>query len=346
MTSSRKELATAVLHAVQALALIAGGCWVIFNYLSYEREAQQLVREQQRFTNAQMVTLASTQRKSEEAKLRQVELSNEQTRLSASIQKEQQDLSLALQKLGVQQAGFALRIAQSQERLRTEEMALSVRVQKLESEKREHDLAYSTTYRFEPTHGLKAKKRRELGNGLAEYELTYWFKITNRSTTPSEVSFYVVDLYVGEPRQDNAVSTVRRMNLPNLRNFTLGPERDDAIAWKHVNAIGAILQTESSHHGPVLQPPWSEWPPVDLKLNALGLKQLKNGEWSSRSERYFITAPSSSYVAAVIAYCFNSCRQQEDGFTGSNVVALADAEEIESPKKPLLAENAPLASEP
>ena len=336
MTESRKDAAQTVLHAVQAVALVVGGCWVAYQYFAHERTSQQLARAQQLLTTEQMLKLAATQRASEEAKLKQLQLANGQAALAATVQHEQQNLALQLQKLSVAQVALDLRVAQSHERLRSKELDLSVRLQELEGQKREKDLAFSDEYRFEPAHTLKCRKRRDLGGDLAEYELTYVFKLTNRSTTPFDISFYVVDLYVGEPTLDTQKQSIRRLNIPNLRNFTMGPATDDAFKWQHVNAIGGILQTESSHYGEVYRPPWLNWPLVDLKLNALGLGQIKNGESKARSETYFITARPSSYITAFVAYCFNSCRRMEDGFTGSNVVALADADapisEKESPR--------------
>lgn len=325
-----KDASETLLKTIQALALLIGGCWVAFRYLDHEREAERLARAQQTLSNQQMARLASTQFDIEKAKARQLELANEQARLAATVQSEQQTLSVQHQRLAVDEARLKLETTLSQTELRSRELAANVRLQELEAAKRQNEISYSGQYRFERLHKLTGRKLHDVGNGLAEYELTYSFSITNRSTTIFDVSFYVIDLYVGRARHNDVATHVSRMNIPNLRNPTMKPRASDAFEWQHVDAIGGIYQAIESSYGSVLRPSWSYSPPVELKLNALGLGHLNNGESAWNTETYILTAPTDGYVTAFIAYCFNSCVSETEGFTGSNVLALRDAKD-ESP---------------
>jgi len=326
MQVPNKDVTQSILAAFQAIALVVGACWVIFRYLGHERESERLVRQQVLLNNEQLIRLAGTQKAIEEARLRQLQLGNKQSELMITVQDEQQRLALATQKVGTAQAQLALETAKAQQQLRRDELDAQVRLAQLDAQKREQEVSYAGEIRFTPTHALTCKKLRDVGDGLAEYELTYNFRITSQSLKPFDVSFFVIDLYVGLPKESRSLYKTRRLNVPNLRNATMVPRDDDAVDWKHVNAVGSILQETDLAYGAVERPSWSFFPPVEIGVNTVGLGHLRHGEWCSREETYFVVAPRDAYVTAFLAYCLNSCTSEAEGFTGSNFVALLDAE--------------------
>ncbi|HKP76606.1 MAG TPA: hypothetical protein VJT67_13845 [Longimicrobiaceae bacterium] len=309
----------AALHALQAAAIVIGGCWVVYRYFSQERFLATLNRRQLEITIAD-------QRQQQRLSAEQLRLTNEQLGLAVADQKEQQRLAAEQLRLANQQARLTLTIGSEQQGLRLRELerlvALhdeDVQLRRAEREKVQHEVSYSGRYRFERQFSLTSRKRRDLGNGMGEYEVVFSFAFTNKSEVPFEVSVYALDYYLGTPRDISNVAgpTFRRISIPNLRS-TSYPRLDDALQWKYMGSLGGMYG-DSTH-----EPFWTANPPVTLVQNAMGTGVIKSDQTTSYTNTYFVTAPANAYVTFFLSYCFNGCRQDTDDFTHANVIPLEE----------------------
>jgi hypothetical protein len=312
--------AQTALHTLQAIAIVIGGCWIVFRYLSHERdlaglnrkqleiavadqrEQQRLTAEQLRLSNQQLAIVLGDQRKQQELATEQAELANEQARLTLTVETAQQDL----------------RIRELEQTVALHER--DVQLRELESKKVQHEVSYSGRYRFDRSFSLSSRKLRDLSNGMAEYEVTYSFAFTNKSQVPFEISVYVVDYYLGRPRElpNDSRPTFRRLATPNLRS-TPNISSQDAIEWEHMGSTGGI-------YGNPRIPFWTHSPRTTLIRNAMATGQVKPEQSTNQSMKYFVTAPPNSYITFFLSYCFNGCHEDVDDYTNSYAIPLEEAE--------------------
>lgn len=309
-----------ILQVVQALGLVAGGCWVMFRYLAHENEAEKLAVEQQRLQYRQSVAVAQTQRQAEDARLREVQLVNEQAALALSVQHKSQDASLAQQRLANEQAHLTLQIGETQRRLRQQELEHAVRLQEQDIELKRHNLAYSSRYRFSRSFTLKISKVRDIGEEFAEYLANYSFEFTNKSQVPFELSLYVLDYYIGVPKQGDKLRSlsVQPIGSP-LGRWNSGRIQEGAIAWQQVGFVGVM---DGAAVGKI-SPPWN-WYIRDLNMTigGLGVGPLKPEQVLQYSDTYFVRAPRNAYISFILSYCFDRCANYDDAYAHSEWAAL------------------------
>ncbi len=312
-----------VLPLIQVLGLVVGGCWIMFRYLSHERQAQEIALEQSRLNYQQASAVALTQQQAEEAHLSQLRLGNQQASLALKVQDKAQDLGLEQQRLTNEQARLVLRTNEAQRSLRHEELEKSVQLQqqdielkRLQQTKATHDIEYSQHYRFSRDFTLTAQKRGEINN-LAEYAATYSFSFENKSEVQFEMSLFVLDIYVGVPKiQDPGATLVQPLGTPTDRC------EKGAIQWKLVGTTGSILADAFG----TIQSPWDG---VIGELHLLrggpGTAVLKPTQTLLYNEDYLVRAPKNAYLAIVMSYCFNRCKNNDDLYSRVNWLSLADA---------------------
>src|SRR5436305_9270255 len=122
----------------------------------------------------------------QKALLQQLGLSNEQANLRRARQSEAQQAALDECKLTIGQARLNLRIAETQRRLRSEELERSVELQnlevqlkRLEQQRVQRDVDYEGRSTSDGDFDATTDKLRDLDHDTAEYKVTYSAEITN-----------------------------------------------------------------------------------------------------------------------------------------------------------------------
>jgi hypothetical protein len=112
-----------VASVVKTLAVIIGGGWILFRYLTMEHSIEQQRLEQLRLVNQQASLTLQTQKASEQLRLDELRLGNENAR-------------------------FALAQQQDQRLLRQKELETSVALRQLEARKARLDVGYTEERKF------------------------------------------------------------------------------------------------------------------------------------------------------------------------------------------------------
>jgi len=315
-----------VFHSVQAVAIVVGGCWVVFQYFSHDRDRQGLALEQQRLANIQAEAVAQTSRQAEEARLSQLTLGNKQAETALLAQRKSQELSLEQQRLTNEQASLMLRISETQQRLRREELEQTVRLQqqdidlkRLQQSKAEHDLSYSSRYRFEDKFKIEHRKVRDVDDTVGEYEVDHSFDFVNRSEVELEMSLFILDYYIGLPVANQAAGPfVMPLGTPRDR-WNPSSQQKGAYFWRRLGSTGAIY-AEAIGRIPL---PWNVVvDDLELIRGGAGTGVLKTEQRLSYSDAYIVRAPRNAYVAFMMSWCFNRCTNNDDLYSDFSSVQL------------------------
>src|SRR5271165_91698 len=207
----------AVFKLVQILAILASGLWALYQFLSFQRQANSLSYKQQ-------------------------ELATKQSELNLHTQEAAEKATLAQTELAAQQAQFTLQTQQSQRDQRNKELEYAVEAKRLENESSKVSLMSKTTYRVSRASVLVA---HELTGGL--YEVILKPGIKNAAESAFEVSLIIVDYYIGTVDPDLLSSPVQHASSDDpirgapLRQLVTDPpgrwhmhRPDGAIRWHQV----------------------------------------------------------------------------------------------------------------
>lgn len=322
------------LHALQAIAIIIGACWILFRYMSHERDLQTIALEQNRLAYQQASAVAQIQQQAEDARLRQLQLSNEQAAVALSTQRDAQKLALEQQRLANEQARLTLQINETQlnetqRRLRQEELEKALLLEqqdldlkRLQQTKAQHELAHSTRYRFTRQFTITARKDRDIDQDFGDFSVDWGYEFVNKSEVLFELSVFLLDYYIGITQLDTTahVVSVWPVGFPTDRWNPSG-NIDGAIAWKRVGSNGSIYAEAIRE----IQPPW-DWIIRQVKLShGGGTGVLKSEQTMRYDDTYLVRAPRTAYFAIVMSYCFNRCANNDDLYSRVDWIALTEA---------------------
>lgn len=327
--------AEAALQTVQAVALIIGGCWVLFHYLAHERALAKTTLQQQQAQLQQALALAETQAESEQARLRQLQLANAQAQLTLSRQSEAQHLSIEQQGLANEQARLTLQIAESQRRLRDEELRRGVELQKqdielkrLQQQRAEHEIAFDGQYRYGRDFKVTSTKMRDLNDEYAEYKVEYYAAITNKSTVMFEISLVAIDYFVGVPKPTESDTIfVAPIGAPSNR-WNNGSGTSGAIDWRLAGSTGSILSTAL---GSLPYDAKHVAESVRLAEGGFGVGITRPEQTLANDEIFYVRAPKAAYISLVTNYCFERCRDSADYYYHVDTIPLEEARNITAP---------------
>jgi hypothetical protein len=311
----------------QTVFTIIVGCWVFFGYLSHDREAKDLQLKQQRLATDQAVAVRDTAINTEKARLRQLELGNE-------LQARTQSMTIDQTRLALDQSRLSLAVAESQRKLRDLELRQNVELQKqeialkaLQGKKTAHEVEYQGKYRFGQTYELTGRK---LGgddkNGA--YELSHRFRFENRSEKDFELSLYVIDYFIGIPKQVAAGNEMLVLPLGEPANrWNPRGAKPGGLDWTRVGHSGSIV-AEAVGKIPY---PWCYAADEEhLVRGGPGTGVLQPTQSIGHGDTYVVRAPKHSYVAFIVSFCTNRCATNDDLHWDANVIGV---DELESPVK-------------
>jgi hypothetical protein len=317
------------LKAETVFTLIAG-CWVLYGYLSHDRETKHLELEQQRLATEQARAVQQTAIDTGQAHLLQLKLSND-------IQTRTQSMTVDQQRLALDQSRLALAVAESQRKLREIELRQSVKLQEqeialkaLQTRKTAHEVDYQGKFRFSQTCELTGRK---VGGDdrYGAYELSHRFQLDNKSETSFELSLYVVDYFIGVPKQDAAGTELSVLPLGepanrwNPRGAKLG-----GVEWKRIGHSGAIVADAVGS----IPKPWCDAAEVEqLVRGGPGTGVLQPGQSIEHGDTYIVHAPRHSFVTFIVSFCTNRCQRNDDLHWRTDVLGLDDLETEQTAKK-------------
>jgi hypothetical protein len=309
---------------------VIAGCWVLFGYLSHDGEAKKLQLEQQRLATEQAHAVQRTTIETGEASLKQLKLGNE-------LQTRTQSMTVNQQRLALDQSRFALAVAESQRKLREIELSQSVKLQEqeialkaLQARKTAHEVDYEGRLRFVQTSELTGRK---VGGDdrYGAYELSHRFQFDNKSEAPFELSLYVVDYYIGVPKEDapGAELSVLPLGEPPNRWNPRGA-KPGGVEWTRVGHSGAIFAAAIGS----IRKPWCDAADVEhLVRGGHGTGVLQPEQSIGRVDTYIVRAPRHSYVTFILSFCTNRCETNDDLYGRTDVLGLDELEAEQTAKK-------------
>lgn len=185
--------------------------------------------------------------------------------------------------------------------------ALQVQLEKLEEQKRSADIMFSQTYRFSAKRSLLITYNRHLASGENLYTATYGIKVANRSTTPFELSLWVIDLYQGTIHSAlyKKRNFIEQIGYPPNR-WNPGSQTGGAVSWTLMGSSGAILANAIG----LIASPWDDdVQDVNLVPGGPFTGLLKPDQSYSMDNDYLVKGKAGSYVAFVQSICFNRCKK-------------------------------------
>ena len=119
---------------IKVLAVVASGCWIIFQYLTFNRQANQLTLKQQDLATQQASFTLQSQQAAQSAAMKQTELAVQQAALSLDIQRTQRTMrdkelvyDVETKRLASDKAKIDLQILAAQRSLRDQELSIAFR---------------------------------------------------------------------------------------------------------------------------------------------------------------------------------------------------------------------------
>lgn len=295
-----------VLKLVQALALILGGCWVVFMYLSFQKASNQSTLEQQRLAVEQARITLKTQEQSDAVALERNKLSIQQAEISLKTQEESEQRALEQQKLSVAQAEVTLQIQKSQKELQQQDLELN----KLKQKQTEHQVAYDTTYRADTNTEVTVHRVRDEGNDWATYRVTLYVTVTNKSSTPFEISVVGLDYYTGELPVYPAAEARRRVfsRIGQPESWWYSGRLQGVVAWQRVGSDGSITLAALGK----IKSPWNYVERTyQLEIAGSGTGIWKPDEVAQIYRTFLVRAHKDTYVGFGINLCFNRAEKPD-----------------------------------
>lgn len=229
------------------------------------------------------------------------------------------DIQLQQQQLLKEQAAVTLNISKEQRNLRTTELQNDVEMQKqdlelrrLQQERARVELANASKYRFLPDASVTTRKLRSHG-GVAEYEVSLYFGVTNKADGPFAISTLVVDYFLGVPKHLPAgqALSIEPMGQPTDR-WNPGGAVDGALNW---SLQGYAASTAPVPPAKMIPKVWERLLPLHPVRGGPGTGSVPSGQTAIYEDTFLVRAPEHSYVAFVVSYCFNDCIAQEDYYS-------------------------------
>jgi hypothetical protein len=251
-----------VLSIAQALALVVGGCWVLIQFLLYQRDEIQL----------------------------------KQAELTQSVRLKEMELELS----------------------------------KIKRSREEHELNSLTTYRvsidtdikinqarFDSKLDKRAKKQVAAPSGL--YDVLYSAIVKNVSDEEFELSLWVLDCYVGQPKSEfyEADYLMRPIGVPAGR-WNPGDNIVGVMDWKLTGSVSSVFG--DAKNDIESNPPFGAevYRSLNVKPRVTMVGPLKKEQAVRYAEDFLVRAEKAAYVAFVLSVCFNRCQNDNDLFTSSN----------------------------
>lgn len=328
--AGRKLFAWVGTLRAETVLTVGAGLWVLYIYFSHDREAKYLQVEQQRLATEQARAVQQTAIDTEHARLQQLKLSNE-------LQTRTQSMTVEQQRLALDQSRLALAVAESQRKLREIELRQSVKLQEqeialkaLQARKTEHEVDYQGRFRFGQTFELTGRK---VGGDdkYGAYELSHRFRLENKSEVPFELSLYVVDYYIGVPKQVAVGNEPSVLPLGEPANrWNPRGAKPGGVEWTRVGHSGAIFAAAVGN----IPKPWCDAADVEhLVPGGPGTGVLRPTLYIGHGDTYVVRAPKHSYVTFIVSFCTNRCQTNDDLNWQTNVLGLDELEAEQSAKK-------------
>jgi len=272
----------------EILAIVIGGCWVFFRYLSHERDAAALALEQQ--------TLAMT--------IEQQRLATDQSRLSLAIAESQRRLR-------------DVELSQNV-KLKGQELALG----RLQQKKTQQEVVFGGRYRYGRQFDVVATKVRNIDEHTGEYRISYSSAISNKSTVPFEISLLALDYYVGMAKNVDASTPIYVAPIGTPANRWNGASyAPGALDWKLIGSAGSVLD---SAFGNMAQDANRLSDELNLTVGGGGVGVISGDQTFVYDDTFYVRAPTTAYICFVMNYCFERCRTGLDYYYHSDSIPLED----------------------
>lgn len=275
--------AKAILTLVQTLAIVVGGCWVLFLYFSFQKSANRVALEQQ-------------------------QLALEQSKVVQKTQEQSNTLDLALKQLSVQQGKLLLATTEAEKQYRKQELISAVELKKqeielnkLKKQQQQHDVEFQTSSRYLEALDLTPKKIREIGAGTGLYEIETRIHITNTSTVPIEIRFWCVDYYATDVPEIPPVPgrTFSALQIP------LPPDRFQSwqTSWEKVGNWSAVYSRTPVTTQRLLTA--QGLLSTSTNVDGLGTGVWKPGQSMDSTLSIYVRAPYGSRFASAVSIMFD-----------------------------------------
>jgi len=132
-----------------------------------------------------------------------------------------------------------------------------------------------------------------------------------------------LDYYIGTPRQRTERKSIEVLGTPADR-WNPNSAQDGAFNWDRIDTTGAIY---AAAIGQIAEP----WKWVVEEENLLpgggGVASLRPEQELNYSDTYFVTASKDAYIKFVMSYCFDRCQTNDDFYSRTDWISIAEIEE-------------------
>ncbi|HTB11531.1 MAG TPA: hypothetical protein VK752_08170 [Bryobacteraceae bacterium] len=315
----KQALAETALKLAQMIAIIASGCWVIYTYLSFQRNANELTLKQQELSTKQAEFALNSQRATEETTLQQTKVSLDQARLQLDIQN-------------------------SQRALRERELNYDIEAKKLDNDLRKQKqasedltLRQRSMSRFSTDFALRIKN---LPDGRIELTFDPGLKVT--SEVGLQMTVIRADIFHGRvvekmPRSDNknvsqgsegarsdgkTVASPSDVTSDSTRAIRICPPprrsgstcNGGAVAWSKVGTFGSIYPPGVAALAPnaAAHLQYTLADPEPFERYGPGAGPWKPGERIPIELKFLLYASAEDFVGVSVELLINDAKSDED----------------------------------
>jgi hypothetical protein len=280
-----------ILKLVKLLAIIVSGCWVLFQFLSFQSESNRI-------------------------SLKQQEIAKEQSNLNLQIATATQQATISQAKMSAEEAELTLRTQQAEKELRELELKYTVDEKRLDAQSKKLTIISRTTYKAAKQSRWVA---RELRDGLIQ--VLYHPGITNASEESFEVSSIAVNVYAGYINPEAEGNSVRVRHIPlqdeeggaALRQLVVSPPRygeqvrtEGAVTWRRIASRASVYSEALSN------PRASYFISQPYEFDSFGTGVWKSGEEVQFEPEVLIDPKGIDFIGFSVRMIFNRREKDED----------------------------------
>lgn len=201
-----------------------------------------------------------------------------------------------------------------------ESQRLKLELARLEQRQVAHDLEQDTTYRFSRESSIKVER---IDDDRRLYDVEYSITITNVSDTPFEISFWVLDYYIGTLAPPDDGWSMIRIGLPESR-WSPGSMNPGGAKWQRMGTYSAIVDGAWKE----IPTPWSDVVrDARPKVGGVLTGVLNPKQSYTFQESYIVRAPVDAFVGFSAQFCFERCKDPKvDLFSNSRYAQLLNQE--------------------
>ncbi|MFY9259888.1 MAG: hypothetical protein WAO71_05190 [Gallionella sp.] len=289
---------------LKIITMLGATFWVVFSYLSHDREQKELDIESKRISNNQLTVLAKIEKESKELSIEQQYIALEMANFAAKGETERAQSETERNKVSFEQQRLNLEQSTRLAQLQFDREQLSKSILELDKGLKNIDFLGAKRSRIATTTAL----RINCTTAANQYEVTFDTKIENVSDKKEvEISWELRSMYIGIPRAIESTKRIsmRRINEPP--DAYTNKETSGSIAWELMGNSGYVYPGTKAKDA-------LQQTAFHFSDGGLLTKVIRPKDEAFSTVNYEVSAPPGYWVAIILRIGLDGATEGDDLF--------------------------------